>query len=495
MTAPFGAGDLLHYNAQHKLLICLECKYAIQKNAVDSHLLRHKIYRGERQGLLSSISELELPEPDDVQFPSEPCEAVDGLPVIDGYKCAATECGSLYASVKRMRRHWSECHGVTELPEGYASAVHMQTFFRGTKVKYFEVLKTSLLAGEGSPQQQQSSDSVTIPRLHAKPAISNTSPGLDLDLEKMRYFHHFVTTTSLTLPAGTQNPVTYWQTDVVSHALNLRWLMFGVLSISASHLAVLSEVADVKRIHLERSIQFCQAFLAGWNEMKNACLDETEASDVIRMGTRMISIQQLYIWRTDSSALESICIQSFVTTLRGCTNPDVIVVSKIDDDTLMDTARQSTTHLASPNASIRTDIARGTLLEHFSNLPYHMARKLGRPNVPADFMAVMSAIGALIDCCHQAYDANDVETAWMGMEEWLKKVPGRFTELLVTEKSPAALIVFAQWLLLVAMAEQFCWFSRGLAIKMLRLVVRELGEEGTFQGFLEQLMGWALESV
>lgn len=496
MTAPFGTGDFLHYNAQHKLLICLECKYAIQKNAVDSHLLRHKIYRGKRQQLLSVISELELPEPDDVRFPSEPCEPVDGLVVINGYKCAATACGNLYASVKRMRRHWSESHRVTDLPEGYACAVHMQTFFRGTKVRYFEVLRGSSLPGDGNQGQQRSSESVTIPRLQAQPVISNISPGLDLDLEKMRYFHHFMTTTSLTLPAGKQSPVKYWQTDVVSHALNLRWLMFGVLSISAGHLAVLSEDADAKRIHLERSIQFRQGFRAGWNEMKDGCLGESDVADIIGMGARMTCIQRLCIWMSDASAPEPISLRSFVTTLRGCANPDPIRVSTTDDGTLMaGTATQSTAHLATPNTSIRTDVARGILLDHFSNLPYLMAEKLGRPDAPVDFMAVMSAISALMDCCHQAYDANDVETAWMGMEEWLKKVSGRFTELLVTEKSPAALIVFAQWLLLIAMAERFCWFLRGLAIKMLLLVWGELEEESNFQGFLEQLMGWALESV
>ena len=83
----------------------------------------------------------------------------------------------------------------------------------------------------------------------------------------------------------------------------------------------------------------------------------------------------------------------------------------------------------------------------------------------------------------------------MGLEEWLERVSGRFTELLVTEKSPAALIVFAQWLLLVAMAERFCWFLRGLVMKMLRLVRAELEEHRTFRGFLKQLMGWALESL
>jgi hypothetical protein len=493
MNATFGAGDLLHYNAQYKLLICLECKYAIQKNAVDSHLLRHKIYRGERQQLLSAISELELPEPDDVQFPSEPCEPVQGLPVIAGYKCTASECGSLYASVKRMRRHWSESHGVTGLPDSYSCAVNMQTFFRGTKVRYFEVLgKASLLAGESSPQQQ-GLHSVATPRLHAQAAISDSSPGLDLDLEKLRYFHHFITTTGLTLPAGKQNPVKYWQTDVVSHALNLRWLMLGLLSISASHLAVLSEDWQVKHLHLERSVQFCQGFLAGWNEMKNAC-HGTDAADVMEMGARMTCIQRLCIWTSESSVAEPISLQSFVTTLRGCTNPNTILVSTTDDDTSMDTARQSTTHLTSPNA-IRTGIDKSILLEHFSNLPYYMARKLGRPNGAIDFMAVMSAIGALIDCCHQAYDANDVKTAWMSMEEWLKKVSGRFTQLLVTEKSPPALIVFAQWLLLVATAERFCWVLKGLAMKMLRLVVAELDEDATFQGLLEELMGWALESV
>src|ERR1700753_2780327 len=97
MPITFGTPNLLEYNAKHRQLICRECKYAIQKSALGSHLLRHKIYRGERQRLLTSIARLALLEPDDVQLPPAASPPVDGLPIISGYRCTATGCESLYA--------------------------------------------------------------------------------------------------------------------------------------------------------------------------------------------------------------------------------------------------------------------------------------------------------------------------------------------------------------------------------------------------------------
>ncbi|OKL59499.1 hypothetical protein UA08_05151 [Talaromyces atroroseus] len=475
MNATFGTGDFLHYNAQYKLLICLECKYAIQKNAVRSHLLRHKIYRGERQRLLSAISTLELAEPDDVQFPSTRREPVKGLPVIKGYRCTAIGCGSLYASFKRMRGHWTESHGLgNNLPEGFACAVDLQTFFRGTKLRYFEVTREASLV-ENQPQQQKGL--VSMPSC----AMFSSNPGLDIDLEKLRYFHHFTSTTSLTLPVGISNLTNYWQTDVISRALHLRWLMFGLLSISASHLAVLSGDETVKRTHRERSAQYRQGFLAGWTG--STAGDDT---DVLGMGVRVTSIQRCCMWTSTS-----IPLQSFVTTINGYTDPNSI--SMKSNDTPSDTP--TTNQLLSSNNSIRTDIPKAALLEHFYNLPYRMAEKLGKPSVPTDFMAIMSAISALIECCPQFYEANDPETLWMAMQEWLKRVSGRFTQMLTIEKHPATLIVFAQWQLLVARAERDCWFLRGMATRMLCRVIGELDENRASRSLIEESMGWALEST
>jgi hypothetical protein len=59
--------------------------------------------------------------------------------VLDGYLCLHGGCRNLCASVKRMRRHWVDTHGGAEDFNAMAREVKMQTFFRGTKIRYFEV--------------------------------------------------------------------------------------------------------------------------------------------------------------------------------------------------------------------------------------------------------------------------------------------------------------------------------------------------------------------
>lgn len=132
-----GSNNLLEYNPNYGVLICRECEYAIQKSAVQSHLLRHKIYRGERQKLLASIAEFDLREPDDVKVPNSDIRPIPALPVLDGYRCSWGGCCNLCASVKRMKRHWADCHGGTKDFEMMAKEVKMQTFFRGTKISTY----------------------------------------------------------------------------------------------------------------------------------------------------------------------------------------------------------------------------------------------------------------------------------------------------------------------------------------------------------------------
>ena len=82
---------------------------------------------------------LELREPDDVPLPHPSARPVAALPLLDGYRCIYDGCRNLCASVKRMRRHWADVHGGGEELGMLAREVKMQTFFHGTKIRYFEV--------------------------------------------------------------------------------------------------------------------------------------------------------------------------------------------------------------------------------------------------------------------------------------------------------------------------------------------------------------------
>ncbi|EED20128.1 conserved hypothetical protein [Talaromyces stipitatus ATCC 10500] len=479
MNITFGTDDFLHYNAQYKLLICLKCKYAIQKTAVGNHLLRHKIYRAERQRLLSAISDLELLEPDDVQFPLVRCEPVEGLPVIAGYKCTATDCGSLYASIKRMRRHWRESHGLSDLPQGYACAVYFEAT-GGTP----SVAEPVVLADDRRPEEQRQKRQYANTMSHAQPDISNRSPKSDLgldqsDLLKMRYFHHFITTTCLTLPAGSSNPVNYWKTNVVTQALRLEWLMYGLLSISASHLAVLSEDRVLKDTHVRRSRRFYRRFESGMGE-----------TDYLEMEVQMLCIHRLIFWTSEGRVQLPVPLDWLVATVKGCTNPKVTLdsMARFSGGYDVNLDRLWATHPPDSNTSLRTDISRSSALKRIFNLPYRLTEKLGRPDDVTDFIAVMSAIRILIESYHQSFDAENLEIVWMGMNGWLSKVSDRFTRMAIVEKKPAALTVFAYWLLLVARAEQLCWFLRGLSMNLLHQVAEDLGEDSGLRDLVEELI-------
>jgi hypothetical protein len=104
--------------------------------------------------LLTPTSSPDLREPDSVPIPDPTTPPIASLPLLDGYRCLHAECTNLCASVKRMRRHWADVHGSVGV--GFlamAREVKMQTFFRGTKIRYFEV-------GELNPERECRLDAV-----------------------------------------------------------------------------------------------------------------------------------------------------------------------------------------------------------------------------------------------------------------------------------------------------------------------------------------------
>lgn len=448
--------DLLSYNARHKVLICRECKYAIQKSALESHLLRHKIYRGDRRRLLDSIAELQLLEPDEVQFPPAESSRIDELPVIEGFRCTADGCENLCASLKRMRRHWSETHGISDPPDSCARTAKLQTFFRGTKLRYFEI---------ESPISVE-----TVPRI-------NTSVPWELDLDTLQYFHHFTTTTSLTLPSEDQNAVRHGQTEVVAQALQARWLMGGLLALSASHLSTISEAT--KRLHLERAARFHRVFASGWEDLKRGLGGITP--EEAKTGALVASILGCWHWISETASGMA-QLESFATIIQDCVN--LIFALRSEGITGIPESTLQSDNAMDPRGP---NTAPPALVEQLRRLPYRMAEVLGKPENALNFFATMSAIDLLVGCCSLSYASNNVAAAWAGMETWLRTRPDRF-ESILRDREPAALIALACWTILVERAESYCWFLKGSASKVLRLVKSELTPNFAAQKLVDTLI-------
>lgn len=510
-----------------------------------SHLLRHKIYRTERERLLSSITQLDLFEPHHVPLPNPTSPPIEALPIISGYRCTALGCETLCASSKRMRRHRREVHNLSEPPNSssFARPVKLQTFFRGTKLKYFEVDATRVAGttrvvspattttdngseryGEGGHDEQSldalSTTSPTPPSLPLRvPKPPENLPGsslVNIDLRALTYFHHFTTATSRTLPIN-EYPLPaahYWQTDVVLLALRWRWLMCGLLAISACHLATLADGATIEWAHREQSAQFFAEFSAGWEETARHDMSIEAAGveeEVKKAGGRIRCILVCAHWPSSNTTLNQGInpgqaaisrLQTIMTTLRSFAIPDFKLCpggTRSDDDDGQEEVFARASRILKTRGSSGAgsfgvfssfDGSPSALFNRLSALPSRMAEAIGKPESAQDVLATLSAMATLVECCDITFESDEMGAAWRGTTTWLIKVPDHFNHM-VSRHNPAALVVLAHWAAsLVIRAENCgCWFLKGSAQTVLLEIAEQIpADDRAVQSLVGSLM-------
>lgn len=414
-TILLDSNNLLAYNQAHQIIICLSCQYAIQKSALPSHLLRHKIYRQEKARLLNSISFLSLLEPDFVPLPLPNSKPIDGLAVIDGWSCVKEGCGNLCASEKRMRWHCCEVHGSKDLEgEGWKRRCKLQTFFRGTKIRYFEV--TADVASEGLGLEKTSEEEGTVDRDESamdggdtemlnEPELSLPRISIPLskalDLETLTYFHHFITSTSHTLPTPS-TPSNNWQA-IIPLALQHQNLMFGILAISSYHCAFLTgNDSAVKPSHLSKAKEFSTAFT------HPAKYEKEEIPKQIQLIIYLSSLSLALFREPDKFS-----IHNLLSTIRALTTT---------------TATNSPPPISSiPNIP-------QPLFQALNQLPYNLAKAYPTPanSEAEDIFAVLNAIRDLSACVGTSYDpVTDMGgNKWRGMITWCGLISDRFLKLI-----------------------------------------------------------------
>jgi hypothetical protein len=134
--------QLLQYVPAHCIVICKVCQYAIQPLAISRHLKDyHQIRRQARRPFMRYVASLELREPQDVVIPTIPEAPAPFLPIVNGFACCVPACRYLSISVKCLTTHWKTEHQTANRTDVRWHRVKLQTFFRGNRLKYFEVLQ------------------------------------------------------------------------------------------------------------------------------------------------------------------------------------------------------------------------------------------------------------------------------------------------------------------------------------------------------------------
>lgn len=446
--------NLLEFNSVHKVIICRECRYAVQKSAIDSHLLRHKVYRGDRRKLLEFAAQCDILEPYLVRSPHRGSHPIENLAIFSGLRCDVLECSYLTVSVKRMHKHWSDFHGsggpVPAL-SSFSHAVKLQTFFRGTQNRYFEV--AGPLDRNRSKRAGSQEDAVAEPYRSPYDLIccTTTSKSADFDMETLRYLFHFTTVTCCSIPAsdGSLDSREYWDQRVIPLALENSWLMSGLLAVSAFHMNYLAEDMKVKHNHHERGRRLMYQFNC---ERRRSDASGSELQVLCR---RLDSLLECATWTSSSRSDEHIAEFGTILLILGLVERCAPAPSESSEIETLETFTSS------------------TVLDHLHALPRQMADVLGKPADAEDAFAALSAIALLVQCCEASSGNQTLVNAWQSITKWSKACPKRFVDL-VSKSDPAAFLVIANWFAtLIRQAERLgSWYLDGLS-KMAVTMIRD----------------------
>jgi hypothetical protein len=93
-------------------------------------------------------------------------------------------------------------------------------------------------------------------------------------------------------------PAKHWQVDAVAQALQLQWLMCGLLAISACHLVSLSGDETLRESHRVQSNTFSRVFFIGLAETDDAL--GNIAADDLTLAAQMSCILRCVDWKTET---------------------------------------------------------------------------------------------------------------------------------------------------------------------------------------------------
>ncbi|KAI5357586.1 hypothetical protein Slin15195_G039460 [Septoria linicola] len=501
MAAPQNPTDLLKHYDCYGVIICKPCAFAIQPSALASHLLKHQIYRSERRKLMSQLAHLKLKDPADVVDPAPMSAHVPELQVYKGLRCLHEDCQHICASEKRMSQHWSDVHGERESKNVVTRPAWLQTFFRGNKIRYFEISgpANGTLSTTSSPASNGLS---TTPHTDMDSTV-NADTIQHLDMDSLRYLLHFTEHTSNTLPRTRAESTWFWSSSIPHEALKHPFLMHGILGLSAFHLARTTLDPVQSAYHHQASVRYQAASLADFRETTRRP-DVSNAVALIAY-SRLIGIQRCT--STIDDDYKTNWITEFMYLIRGSVECTISLQQylphgcdfKLPYDELEGLARLDDEAAISRDAKNVGNIP-PVMLQRLDQLPAQMSKILPPPTLSEmqDIQACLEACTALIAAYARSYSASSsgeafspggpdseaVRAIWNGFESWTRTVSDHYILLLEQYHGPA-LVILAHFLVLVKRFEERYWYVKSIPGRMIQIIEHKLDD--IFKPFVSDL--------
>lgn len=477
--------ELLHYIPAHQVLICKECRYAIQPSAISRHLKDlHHIYRSDRQELVEYAKGLQLADPADVVLPPPHEAPVPLLPVENGLACARDGCTHLCVTSKRMKSHWATAHkDVVGSGSSQWRPVTLQTFFKGNQLRYFVVSPQST----PEPQSTQSSETQSEPDSRMSEATPPSdcsescsqflelSPPTDWTPDDISLFNHF---THFTYHDMANGPLSrkIWQAAIPELAFSHGFLKHGILACAALHLAHLNPSERLRyqmiaACHQGRALpQFRALIAAPTDETCNAILafshllivhcfaaeEQDETFLLMKEGEESGLPDWLKVIRGSCTIFEHV----WVNMMNGLMKP--LIEESMRDE---------------PLSIIPENPEHSARLKQLLTLPVFGKNPPVIEILHEQMTAYSSALIILARAfgCAEAAKDQGAYTMWTAVQIWPARIPLEYLELL-RAREPAALVLLAHYCILLGPLEEM-WYMSGFRKRLLEKIYWQLDEE------------------
>ncbi|KAK3714330.1 hypothetical protein LTR37_007916 [Vermiconidia calcicola] len=483
--------------------------FAVQPQALASHLLKHRIYRNERQQLLDNLSRLALREPEDVPVPDPASPPLAHLPLYNGYICLAPQCSHSCVSQKRMFQHWSEAHGEHDSKRVSARSATLQTFFRGNKIRYFQVNGSAGAAASDSEASVRGSTRRQSSGTERLKSPSNSGDDGDqlgnltspiLDIQALRYFRHYTLSPYLIPHRGERESEQFWADTIVEEAYKHHFLMHGILGIGATHLATVASTRDDLQLHRKAAIHYQSAGMPAYHEAlkqpnatnSTALIAFSRFNGIQRAMLQMLEESYGITASTDSDSLSRV-FEGF-SMFRGNIDLQLNLQHLLPpgSDFLLRDMDIAGLQQSDDLETIERDMLNSTyvpplLFNSIDALP----RRLSEHTIINDsqeYHAVTQATATLLASAARSYAADSLYGLWNGLDTFTHSVPDHFVRMLEAHH-PAALVMFAHWCPLLSRLETHYVCLRGQTRRLLDIVKRSLSPEiATLITDIEQMM-------
>ncbi|KAI1756433.1 hypothetical protein F4782DRAFT_332558 [Xylaria castorea] len=478
-----GLGGLLTHLPNYGVVICKDCRFAIQPTAFSSHLQNHHILRSERRCILDQLFSLRLPPPDRVGVPAPDSPRIAGLPIFSGLKCDAPECSYACTSVKRMCQHWSEVHDEPNSKAIKFREARLQTFFKGNKIRYFEVEGPK---GSQCSTQKESRPAIKRPGLLSPADSADEAPdeiqAPPLDYQSLLYMHHYTRHSGLFLNRGNES-ITFWVDSIVLEAYKHPFLMYSLLCISAIDKGRKTTDHAERCKHLQASAAYCAGAISGYRAAI-VCPTRDNSTALVacsRLLGQQEVVRDLIKFQETNHNFTIEDIVEHLVLLRGCTDLMIQLQSILPPDSpfrLPNQVRSGLRQIEENNDTAMPSNPGCIPASTWLILNTLEARLKAVGLLPEDEVPmVRRAIHLLARAASHAYDAKEDELDWAGwnaIEGWLRS-PVVSDELLPAMRKvcPAALVVFASWvmLLLRRIEKVYDWMA-GLCVWYVRVTIK-----------------------